>query len=41
LAEVVDLMAGQHKTLSAWRDARRSEDFYTQVHSHYGAEIGL
>jgi len=35
----IDISA--HKTLSAWRSARRSEDFYTKVHSHYGAEIGL
>ena len=28
-------------TLSKWLAARRSEEFYTNVHSHYGAELGM
>jgi len=35
----IDLSA--YKTLSAWRETRRSEDFYTKVHSHYGAELNM
>ena len=27
--------------LTAWLTARRSEPFYTNVHSHFGAELGL
>ncbi len=30
-----------YTALKDWRAARRSEDFYTCVHSHYGAEMGL
>lgn len=28
-------------TLTKWLAARRSEAFYTNVHSHYGAELGM
>ena len=27
--------------LSAWLKARRSESFYTNIHSHFGAEMGV
>jgi len=30
-----------YPTLTKWLAARRSEDFYTNVHSHYGAELGM
>jgi len=30
-----------YSTLSGWLKARRSETFYTNVHSHFGAELGL
>ncbi len=29
-----------YPTLVKWLAARRSEDFYTKVHSHFGAELG-
>ena len=29
-----------YPTLSAWLDARRSETFYTNIHTHFGAEMG-
>jgi len=28
-------------TLSKWLEARRGEEFYTNVHTHYGAELGM
>jgi len=30
-----------YPTLTSWLAERRSEDFYTNVHSHYGAELGM
>lgn len=30
-----------YPALSKWLDARRGESFYTNVHSHFGAEMGL
>lgn len=30
-----------YKKLTQWLDARRSETFYTNVHTHFGAEIGM
>lgn len=27
--------------IAAWREARKSEEFYTNVHSHFGAELGM
>jgi len=35
----IDISA--YPTLTGWLAARRSEDFYTNVHSHYGAELGM
>jgi len=35
----IDISA--HPSLTKWLAARRSEDFYTNVHSHYGAELGM
>lgn len=31
----------EHPSLTKWLAARRSEEFYTNVHSHYGAELGM
>ncbi|MEP1229444.1 MAG: glutathione S-transferase family protein [Litorimonas sp.] len=39
--EMSNIDMSAYKTLSAWRTARRSEAFYTKVHSHYGAELDL
>lgn len=30
-----------YPSLTSWLSARRSESFYTNVHSHYGAELGM
>jgi len=30
-----------YPALTKWLAARRSESFYTNVHSHYGAELGM
>ncbi|MEP3888884.1 MAG: glutathione S-transferase family protein [Hellea sp.] len=30
-----------YPSLTKWLTARRSETFYTNVHSHYGAELGM
>jgi len=35
----IDLSA--YKNISRWIKARRTEPFYTNVHSHFGAELGL
>ncbi len=35
----IDLTPYPH--LSKWRDSLRSESFYTDIHTHFGAEIGL
>jgi len=35
----IDISASE--TLTSWRNARRSEELYTNVHSHYAAELGL
>lgn len=35
----IDISA--YPKLEKWLDARRSESFYTNVHSHFGAEIGM
>ncbi len=40
-SEVLEIDLSPYKALTAWRDRLRSEAFYTTVHSHYGAEIGL
>lgn len=39
--EALKIDLSPYPALSKWREARRSEDFYTSVHSHFGAEIGL
>jgi len=39
--EMSEIDISAHETLSAWRTARRSETFYTNVHGHYGEELGL
>ncbi len=39
--EMSKIDISDYKTLSAWRAARRKDTFYTDVHSHYGAEIDL
>lgn len=31
----------KYETLSAWLAERRAESFYTNVHTHFGAEIGM
>ena len=31
----------EHPSLTKWLAERRSEAFYTNVHSHYGAELGM
>jgi glutathione S-transferase len=31
----------KYPSLTKWLSARRSETFYTNVHSHYGAELGM
>jgi len=31
----------EYPTLTKWLAQRRSETFYTNVHSHYGAELGM
>ena len=35
----IDISA--YPSLIKWLTTRRSEDFYTNVHSHYGAELGM
>lgn len=35
----IDISA--YPTLKKWLDARRSESFYSNIHSHFGAEMGL
>jgi len=35
----IDISA--YPSLTKWLAARRSEAFYTNVHSHYGAELGM
>lgn len=30
-----------YPTLSAWLKARRAETFYTNIHTHFGAEVGM
>ena len=30
-----------YPTIKAWRETRMSETFYTNVHSHFGAELGM
>ena len=39
--EVLEIDLSPYPALSAWRHNIRDEAFYTDVHSHYGSEIGL
>ncbi len=40
-SEAIKIDLSPYPVLSGWRSERRSEDFYTSVHSHFGAELGL
>jgi len=40
-AEIIGVDLSPYPALVAWREKMRAETFYTAVHSHYGAEIGL
>ena len=39
--DMSEIDVSDYPTLSAWREARRAEEFYTNVHSHYGVELNL
>lgn len=40
-AELLIFDLSEYSHLSSWRDRMRGQDYYTKVHSHFGAELGL
>lgn len=40
-AEALQIDLSPYPALTEWRNTMRKQDFYTQVHSHYGVEFGL
>lgn len=40
-SEAVKLDLSPYPNMTAWRDKLRGQDFYTDVHSHFGVEMGM
>lgn len=40
-AEIIEVDLSPYPALTTWRENLRREKFYTDIHSHFGAEIGL
>lgn len=40
-AEMCGFDLSPYPTIKSWREARKTEIFYTNIHSHFGAEMGL
>jgi len=40
-AEMCGFDLAPYSAIKAWRETRKSESFYTNIHTHFGAEMGM